>query len=312
MRILSVLVAFALLTPNYAAAREPLAVAWVEDSNELLEEFDEDEFFFRPLIGSVVVLGVADANWPLGIRRDEISADQRLYLMKLHGAAADIRNIDGITLIERRGDFVLVALRSDALTRLPIEFQGEELRLRPTLRSRTSMLLHGKIAVDPAIKTAIVDAVDASALEQNVRDLSGAQSFELDGQTRTIPERHACRPGIDLSADYMQDRLETLGYPVFRQSFSIPSQTRCPGGATGENVIAVKTGSSLPDEIVVVGAHYDSISFDNNANGPAPGAEDNGSGTAAVLHLASIFANYSTERTIHFVLFSGEETTALR
>ena len=61
-----------------------------------------------------------------------------------------------------------------------------------------------------------------------------------------------------------------------------------------------KKGTEYPDEIIVVGGHYDSA-FNT------PGANDNGTGTAATLVLADQFAQVSPKRTIRFVAFTNEE-----
>jgi len=66
------------------------------------------------------------------------------------------------------------------------------------------------------------------------------------------------------------------------------------------NVAAEMRGSRLPDEIVIVGAHYDSVTG-------SPGANDNGTGVAAVLALARRFARSAPERTLRFVAFADEE-----
>ena len=76
------------------------------------------------------------------------------------------------------------------------------------------------------------------------------------------------------------------------------------------NVVAVIPGTVNPDKVIVVGAHYDSIvwPFDpSNLNQPAPGADDNGSGTAGVLEIARILANRPLSKTVILVLFSAEE-----
>ncbi|MDR7519416.1 MAG: M20/M25/M40 family metallo-hydrolase [Armatimonadota bacterium] len=66
------------------------------------------------------------------------------------------------------------------------------------------------------------------------------------------------------------------------------------------NVVATKRGGVRPDEIVVVGGHYDSV--------PAsPGANDNASGVAATLEAARVLAGVPTARTVQFVLFAAEE-----
>lgn len=69
---------------------------------------------------------------------------------------------------------------------------------------------------------------------------------------------------------------------------------------TSQNVIGVKLGTRSPAEIIVVGAHADSVKV-------SPGANDNGSGVAAVLEAARILARVQTARTIHFVAFGAEE-----
>lgn len=66
------------------------------------------------------------------------------------------------------------------------------------------------------------------------------------------------------------------------------------------NVVATKRGSARPDEIVVVGGHYDSVPG-------SPGANDNASGVAATLEAARVLARVPTARTVQFVLFAAEE-----
>jgi hypothetical protein len=69
------------------------------------------------------------------------------------------------------------------------------------------------------------------------------------------------------------------------------------------NVIATKTGTTYPDHYYIICAHYDDM-----PPGPlAPGADDNGSGTAAVIEAARLLAGYDFKYSIRFVLFSGEE-----
>lgn len=295
------LVALLILLVPATATAEPIGVAWLDHTPQDLSP----EFFTRPVETATLVVGPLSAKWPSAVRPTPVPESKQLLLVKFHD---DSPALQSLSLLPARPPYALLALKPEDWMRLPHDLHGEPVRYRPRVVQRESRGLSASSkAADPALKSDIVDAVDADALEQIVRELAGDLSFQLDSSTETIPERHSCRPGVDLAADYLQDRLESMGYSVGRQDFPIPSGSSCPGGATGENVVATKTGSVAPDEIVVVGAHYDSISYRDNPDGPAPGAEDNGSGTAAVLHLASIFANYETERTIQFVLFSGEE-----
>lgn len=72
----------------------------------------------------------------------------------------------------------------------------------------------------------------------------------------------------------------------------------------GENIIATLPGKSSPENIIIICAHYDTVAI-------SPGADDDGSGIAAVLMIASILCNYSFNSTIKFILFSGEEQGCL-
>ena len=110
-----------------------------------------------------------------------------------------------------------------------------------------------------------------------------------------IGERHCCwlYEKLDQSADWIEDSLTSAGCQVERQSFEV-DQCAC------YNVIAEIAGKGRADEIVVVGAHYDSVTG-------SPGANDNASGVAAVLALARAFAGAEIARTLRLVAFANEE-----
>ncbi|MDH4224013.1 MAG: M20/M25/M40 family metallo-hydrolase, partial [candidate division Zixibacteria bacterium] len=76
------------------------------------------------------------------------------------------------------------------------------------------------------------------------------------------------------------------------------------------NVVAVIPGTVNPDKVIVVGGHYDSVNWDEapyDFNAPAPGADDNGSGTAATLEIARILAEHPLSKTVIFMPFAAEE-----
>jgi hypothetical protein len=105
--------------------------------------------------------------------------------------------------------------------------------------------------------------------------------------------------GIQAAQKHIEDTLAALpGMEVSIQAFTM-------GSTTAYNVIGKLTGRSRPDDWIIVGAHYDSIS--QSTSTAAPGAEDNGSGAAGMLELAKIFAGFEPESTILFIGFSGEE-----
>ncbi len=95
------------------------------------------------------------------------------------------------------------------------------------------------------------------------------------------------------AAGYIEDTLVQVGYRPGSELF------HCRGKPV-RNIIAEKPGHSAPEEIVLVGAHYDSVAG-------SPGANDNGSGVAALLELARLSAGWESSRTVRFVAFVNEE-----
>jgi len=96
-----------------------------------------------------------------------------------------------------------------------------------------------------------------------------------------------------LAADYIRKTLAGAGYEVRLQPYEVE-------GRICENVEAEVRGSRRPDDIIVIGAHYDSVQG-------SPGANDNASGVAAMLALARAFVKAPQARTLRFVAFTNEE-----
>jgi Zn-dependent M28 family amino/carboxypeptidase len=99
---------------------------------------------------------------------------------------------------------------------------------------------------------------------------------------------------------------------------------QCPTLPTA-NVVSYITGTKYPDQIIVIGGHYDSRTIDNNnTTADAPGANDSGSQSALVMELANILGGRTTgggtgarlpadlyDRTLFFVTFTSEENGTL-
>ena len=77
------------------------------------------------------------------------------------------------------------------------------------------------------------------------------------------------------------------------------------------SIVAVLPGVAQPEKRIIVAAHYDSINLHvtgaKAAEAPAPGADDDASGTAVVLELARVMSQYRFRKTIVFIAFGGEE-----
>lgn len=109
---------------------------------------------------------------------------------------------------------------------------------------------------------------------------------------------HIEKEGLAAARAYIAAQFGASGYAVRHQEYQI-------SGDTFTNLEVTRLGTTRPDEIVIVGAHYDAVIG-------APGANDNGSGVAAVLELADRFKDAEFPRTIRFVAFVNEELPHFR
>lgn len=130
-----------------------------------------------------------------------------------------------------------------------------------------------------------------STEESRIRERLLAHVQTLAGQ---IGERNLWHyPALLAAADYIEDMFVQLGYRPEAESY----ESR---GKPLRNLIAEKRGNAIPEDIILVGAHYDSVIG-------SPGANDNGSGVAAMLELARLLADHPLPRTVRFVAFVNEE-----
>jgi len=109
-----------------------------------------------------------------------------------------------------------------------------------------------------------------------------------------IGERNVFAPeALQLAAVYIEDEWETMGYDVERLEYDV-SGIRCA------NLVTTRKGSARSSEILLLGAHYDSVIG-------SPGANDNASGVAALLEIARMFQAVEPVLTVRFVAFVNEE-----
>ncbi len=124
--------------------------------------------------------------------------------------------------------------------------------------------------------------------------LRNALRQDVTHLAKDIGERNVAHPdALAAAADFVASRLNDLGYHVTRQPYVVD-------GVTCENIVGELAGRAHADEIVVVGAHYDTAAG-------SPGANDNASGVAGMLALAERLAASEPARTVRFVGFVNEE-----
>lgn len=149
-----------------------------------------------------------------------------------------------------------------------------------------------------------------------IADIQYLASERLEG-------RGTGTPGNDSAAAYIARRFASLGLRRLDSSFEqhfvarpLAAHNESPRSLPTQNVVALLPGADpqLRGELVVVGAHFDHLGRStegaldpNRKDAVRRGADDNASGTAAVLELARLFAAAPPKRSLLFVTFSGEE-----
>jgi len=97
---------------------------------------------------------------------------------------------------------------------------------------------------------------------------------------------------LNRARDYIRESFASLGFDPDEQTYTVR-------GETVANLQVEVPGAGRSDEIVLIGAHYDTAS--------TPGADDNATGVAGALELARHFRDHNPQRTLRFVTFVNEE-----
>lgn len=158
--------------------------------------------------------------------------------------------------------------------------------------------LAGFIVVVAILAWRLMFSVPGTSYAGEVRVEDNDLSRELHRHVKVLAEeigdRGTYKPeSYRKAADYIVAEFVSLGYTPRIEKYPA-------GGMDCSNIEAQITGSSSPEKILVVGAHYDTVQ-------DSPGANDNTSGVAAVLALARTMKDSKPGCTIKFVAFANEE-----
>lgn len=160
-------------------------------------------------------------------------------------------------------------------------------------------------ASENAVKL-LLDRVESDRLMSHIRSLQ-------DLRTRHISStQSSAREGIGAARRYINDQFEIFraasGGKFYTFEVGFSAYTTSDERTSQYNIVGAISGKELNAGAVIVGAHYDSIGTPRDSGSVyAPGANDNGSGVAAVLELARIMSATQYKATVMFVLFSAEE-----
>lgn len=145
-------------------------------------------------------------------------------------------------------------------------------------------------------------------LKSRVSSISGA-SYGADHRNfvGVAPSRFISSPGNKAAESLIKKELAELGFTVREQEMKIQTSYGVPQAG---NIMGYLKGSDLSSEVVIFGAHFDSVNWQQRT-GAAPGADDNGSGIAALLEVARTVAAEAEarplRRSVLVIGFQAEE-----
>jgi hypothetical protein len=196
-----------------------------------------------------------------------------------------------LVLAERDGDTVS-AERGVYLMDLAARVSVADLKARVT----------GNLAAERALRETgkRLFAPIAADVAKVTREISAGRAYAHEKALFDFDSKHITRPGNKLAAEYLHNAYASFGYTPEYQWFS---PRNALGGRTA-NVLATLKGTVNPELVYVVSSHYDSVAI-------GPGADDDTSGTAALLETARALAGHPMPATIVFASFTGEEAGLL-
>ncbi|MBN2565528.1 MAG: M28 family peptidase, partial [Candidatus Eisenbacteria bacterium] len=260
------------------------------------------------------------------VRLEGARGDERLYVVYAGGSSGGVGRVGEVVWSEPEGA-ALVACPPDLLPALraisfmvyplpeSIDVAGWFDNVPPAHVRRRGR--DDELRVRGLVEDAM-DSVSADSLMEHVVTLSESLGGEL--RTRFVYRTYEC---LEEAKPYIVDKLTEYlpeSAEIRVQDFYLSDYT-CEEGNSGpqidyhaENIIGVLPGTGRLSGYYIVCAHYDAIavnSFPGDSywwcTNPAPGADDNATGVAAVLEAARVLSGLSFPFDIRFVLFSGEE-----
>ncbi|PFB81924.1 Zn-dependent exopeptidase M28 [Bacillus thuringiensis] len=141
-----------------------------------------------------------------------------------------------------------------------------------------------------------------NSIQSLVNQLSENQFRSYLTHLVSYPTRLSTSSFYEEAATWARKLLDEMGYKTSSETISVNDKN-------SQNIIADKLGTNRNDgnHLIILTAHLDSVNHSGGPSSNAPGADDNGSGSAGVLEIARIFKDVPTQHDLRFILFGGEE-----
>ena len=191
-----------------------------------------------------------------------------------------------------------------ALVAVPVGTRAQQ--VVPPAPAKASVLEKAPAPAQPLLRS-IADDVQADALHATI-----ARLVEF-GTRHTMSDTQSKTRGIGAARRWVKSRFGEIDQHCKGcLQIETPEQSvtgdRIPQPTTIVDVLAIQRGTTDPDRVIVISGHLDSRVRDvMDAKSHAPGADDDGSGTAAVLEAARILSRHKFHATLVYAVLSGEE-----
>ena len=147
----------------------------------------------------------------------------------------------------------------------------------------------------------ITRSVDAGRMKSTVAKLV---SF---GTRHTLSSQDDPKRGIGAAVRWAESEMKKMGLETLQTCDTVTGR-RVPTPTKVCNAVAIQRGTERPNDVVIITGHIDSrVTDPMNSTADAPGANDDGSGTAAVLEAARVLSRHKFAGTIVYAALSGEE-----
>ncbi|MDQ4028326.1 MAG: M28 family metallopeptidase [Actinomycetota bacterium] len=226
-----------------------------------------------------------------GLRVDAPTEEPPLENLRLVTQVGRVfeRKHPDVRVVLDKGRHLVVALGGEQARRIE---RADDVcyRVRPLVTGETVF----RTVVPPA-------GTPEAGTEALVNEVSQRSFEEYLTRLADFPTRHSLSADFETAAAWVRAELERLGFAVEAMPISVESSTSL-------NMIADQPGHGLDSRgLVIVCAHLDSINVDGGPSAPAPGADDNGSGAAALLEIGRVLAGHRAAHDLRLILFGGEE-----
>lgn len=273
------------------AARD--GIARLENAGASWLQFGNDVFFYGPNAGWSATRGSARGA---GTELEEIPGRppvSRLHLVAQKGRTFQLEN-PKVPVLFDKGRYLVVDIDPAAAKKLARDEPC--FGIRPIGRNET--------VFNQLEMSSQRGRIQRSAAIDGILNQLKQADFDADLERLTsLTTRISFGDGYRQAVQWASAVLLQLGYAVSLDEVPMP------GGRVSLNVIADKTGTGIGTrKKVLVFGHLDSVNSESaDINAPAPGADDNGSGSAGVLAIARAMSGQSSPHDLRFILFGGEE-----